>query len=740
MVTESPSSSNTTDGMQGLKVIIVAAVILLVGSGVFFLNRSATQQQQQQPIVNQPSVSGPDAMASQGAIVYGTWERNNTVLHATTPDGKMDAVIARLPLDVKNIRPVSDTSFVYIAGVDTMDHGTSVVFYDVVAKQEQTVVTADPGWVIDSLIISPDKQYIAYWQVQFRPNTSILTGGNSRVYTASLGSFPATPNRIYDEVASANTPVHYPLFFDHAGRLYADGFTPNDDGWNRGLMRTDSMGSNPPEQVLAAGSYNADPVLSPTNNSIAYTSHDPSKGVLLQGKATSGVFSTEGLNPNTVNLLNLDTMVPQMLVAQGSRLYYDLTWRSDGSQLFIRSHGSDGAQLIDPIPLTVYMPAGTIEPLDGGNIIDGMILSFGTDGVVTGVPAGSGATGNLGGTYEPVLGGFAVNHGDSTVTTIPATNAQYIHTTTTRLPDTIIFEQRSPGKQTLQLQSFVLKPNIESRPAQQNDLPKNIPYDDQGRPQCKPLYLALTGQGNYSTTTTTTGNLTPPTNPGDMTNVTTTVGEDPTLQLGQFAPHTQVQQIVTTTNLLPTFKESRPILKAQYKCFDSPLYLYNARPLPVSATVTNATILESIPAYNPATGWNLYATPQGSKIDYNYAAPFSAPETGYVVSSGHLTAFLSQYAPKVGLNDRETADYLAFWSEQLPAADYYVVSHYDNPATIMNVELYPQPDTLIQVIMYFKPISAEEKEDYVSLTPPSFSPVPSRTGFTAVDWSGIIDR
>jgi len=54
---------------------------------------------------------------------------------------------------------------------------------------------------------------------------------------------------------------------------------------------------------------------------------------------------------------------------------------------------------------------------------------------------------------------------------------------------------------------------------------------------------------------------------------------------------------------------------------------------------------------------------------------------------------------------------------------------------IDKINIKPNPDILIEVLYYFKPLDKQ-----ISIKPPELPQAPKRVGFTAVEWGGTIDR
>jgi len=182
------------------------------------------------------------------------------------------------------------------------------------------------------------------------------------------------------------------------------------------------------------------------------------------------------------------------------------------------------------------------------------------------------------------------------------------------------------------------------------------------------------------------------------------------------------------------------------KCSDSPLYLYPEKETLVDIKVNlPAKILDAQPTYKE-NGWQVLAQPNGKlttndgevfdKISYLYSTDSESPDYGLIVKREELGQILPAYAEMIGLQGQEVVDFTSFWLESLGDSPYYLVSHFDQNQSkaMMPLEINPKPDVLIQTIMYFQLL-----EKPIEVKPPVFENVLERFGFTAVDWSGIIE-
>lgn len=141
-------------------------------------------------------------------------------------------------------------------------------------------------------------------------------------------------------------------------------------------------------------------------------------------------------------------------------------------------------------------------------------------------------------------------------------------------------------------------------------------------------------------------------------------------------------------------------------------------------------------------GWDIVANPDGlinNKVDslyYEAAIPIKTPTNGYVVTYNDLFSFSKQYVQELGLNENESNAFIQFWRQKLPPALYYMVTNLDQDTinSIYPLQITPKPDTILRIELYFKPLATR-----IPLLLPRHVNPPARTGFTAVEWGGIMD-
>lgn len=187
-------------------------------------------------------------------------------------------------------------------------------------------------------------------------------------------------------------------------------------------------------------------------------------------------------------------------------------------------------------------------------------------------------------------------------------------------------------------------------------------------------------------------------------------------------------------------------------CIGKPvIYLYPDYPMAVDVkVVTIGEIIESIPHY-PQEGWlGIMANPNGTFLYKGKAyrelyyesnvKDINPPETGIIIDKRDLIPTLSGVVLKLGLNTYERNEFLDYWIPRLNKLDapyiLFSVLSMKEKQRVDSVYIDPKPDTMIEFIAYFKPLSEK-----MQIKPLRFPAYPQkRLGFTAVEWGGVIDN
>jgi hypothetical protein len=220
----------------------------------------------------------------------------------------------------------------------------------------------------------------------------------------------------------------------------------------------------------------------------------------------------------------------------------------------------------------------------------------------------------------------------------------------------------------------------------------------------------------------------------------------------------------TTKISFEQFVESRPVFfwfdpfdrlikfqKAEFipqtECGKPVIYLYPKDKMNVSVKIEpkgGFTLTEP----NYGSGWNVTAYPDGKLIDLNsgisypylfwegYGGIYTTPKKGFVVALGDIHDFLIEKLTKLGLNEKEQADFIEFWEPLMKDSPYYFVTFIGNKGMdeIAPLSISPKPDSIIRVLMDFMPLQKPIPVEGYSIK------TPQRNGFTVVEWGGVLRK
>jgi len=183
----------------------------------------------------------------------------------------------------------------------------------------------------------------------------------------------------------------------------------------------------------------------------------------------------------------------------------------------------------------------------------------------------------------------------------------------------------------------------------------------------------------------------------------------------------------------------------QAECGKPVIYLYPKKPTNVQVLV-GAKISKSEPSYN--NGWNVLANPDGTlktadgkiydSLFWEGIGNGNYPEIseGFVVPQNELEITIKSQLKKLGLSEKESADFLDFWLAKMPKTPYVRLTWFTNQQlnVLAPLIILPKPDTIIRIFL-----------DFQGLENPIFLPVQhltsiSRRGFTAVEWGGLYKK
>ena len=152
------------------------------------------------------------------------------------------------------------------------------------------------------------------------------------------------------------------------------------------------------------------------------------------------------------------------------------------------------------------------------------------------------------------------------------------------------------------------------------------------------------------------------------------------------------------------------------------IYLYPEEETEVTVSLGYPEkITTSYPKYE--NGWNVTAKPDGT-LD---------TKEGFVVKGEDSARFLEEKLEILGLNERESEEFIVYWLPKLEANKYNFIRFetMDKINEDMPLEINPKPDTLIRAWMEFKGLDKYKKVQEQQLQ------TQERKGFVAVEWGGV---
>ena len=180
------------------------------------------------------------------------------------------------------------------------------------------------------------------------------------------------------------------------------------------------------------------------------------------------------------------------------------------------------------------------------------------------------------------------------------------------------------------------------------------------------------------------------------------------------------------------------------ECGKPVIYLYPTKDTDVNVKVEPTGGLTKVEPFYPAGGWSVRATPQSDLFNYadkqtypylfweGKAYNMITPDYGFVLKREEVGEKMKNILARLGLNKKETADFLEFWQPKLEVKPYVFVtfipqSEFDKLAPLT---VTPAPDKVIRVFMDYKPL-----QNPIQVREPRIV-TPVRTGFTVVEWGG----
>ncbi|MBV7272739.1 leucine-rich repeat domain-containing protein [Clostridium sp. PL3] len=172
------------------------------------------------------------------------------------------------------------------------------------------------------------------------------------------------------------------------------------------------------------------------------------------------------------------------------------------------------------------------------------------------------------------------------------------------------------------------------------------------------------------------------------------------------------------------------------------IYLYPEKTEELLVQVTpKGKITKSIPEYNG--GWKVTVDPSG-KIDNTYDFLFYEAsinhqftlDKGWIVNKGSFNEEMNSILTSIGLNSKEKADFIEYWSKELNWKTDRYAAYYIDPKEIneaIKLNLSKEPTSILRVYFYFVPLKDNEN---LQIKKPEIKEF-ERNGFTVIEWGGI---
>lgn len=173
------------------------------------------------------------------------------------------------------------------------------------------------------------------------------------------------------------------------------------------------------------------------------------------------------------------------------------------------------------------------------------------------------------------------------------------------------------------------------------------------------------------------------------------------------------------------------------------IYLYPKETTDVIVKIGYAEKLTcSYPVYN--NGWEIIANPDGTLVDTKtnrelYSLYWEGRGTvkadmseGFVVKGEDTISFLEEKLEVLGLTNKEAEEFIIYWLPKLQNNEYNYIrfASLEEINEYMPLDISKNPDTIIRVLMQYKPL--ESKVNVVEQELES----PIRQGFVVVEWGG----
>ena len=173
------------------------------------------------------------------------------------------------------------------------------------------------------------------------------------------------------------------------------------------------------------------------------------------------------------------------------------------------------------------------------------------------------------------------------------------------------------------------------------------------------------------------------------------------------------------------------------------IYLYPEEKTEVEVKLKNKKLLTTTyPKYKD--GWKVVADTDGTLVDVDSGREYYGlywegknytkinMKKGFVVKGTDSIKFLEEKLNELGLTDKEAEEFIVYWLPKLEENKYNYIYFAQTKEVneYMPLEINPKPDSIIRVLMYYKPLNKK-----ISVKEQKIKQI-QRHGFTVVEWGG----
>ena len=175
------------------------------------------------------------------------------------------------------------------------------------------------------------------------------------------------------------------------------------------------------------------------------------------------------------------------------------------------------------------------------------------------------------------------------------------------------------------------------------------------------------------------------------------------------------------------------------------IYLYPTEKTDVKVVLKNKKLLTTTyPKYKDS--WEVIADTDGTLIDKESGREYYGlywegknytkinMKKGFVVKGSDTTKFLEEKLNELGLTDKEAEEFIVYWLPKMESNKYNFIyfATTDEVNKYMPLEITPEPDSVIRILMYYKPLKKkiDVKEQKIKKV--------QRHDFAVVEWGGTL--